>query len=103
MIRSEFRVASLDTQKLKMAIEELDKLSMKLSNPNTVLGALKKSILLDHQSLLAHFETEFRHIPRPTRDEFPVIVEADSLAAIRKELEDIIKYQSAPARIMKTE
>lgn len=55
MIRSEFRVTAVDTNKLKMAIEELERLSMKLTNPNTVLSAIKKSILLDHLSLISHF------------------------------------------------
>lgn len=98
LIRNEFRVTAVDTHKLKLAIEELDKLSMRLANPNTVLSALRKSILLDHQSLINHFEGEFRTMPGPTRDEFPVMVEPDSMAAIRKELEQIVRYQSAPAR-----
>jgi hypothetical protein len=56
-IRNDFRTTAVDMTKLRLAIEELDKLSMKLSNPNTVLGALKRAILLDHQSLLTHFES----------------------------------------------
>ena len=41
--------------KLKMAIEELEKILMKLGHTTTVLPALKKSLLLDHSSLLNYF------------------------------------------------
>jgi hypothetical protein len=44
-----------DTTKLKTAIEELEKILMKLGHATTVLPALKKSLLLDHPSLLSYF------------------------------------------------
>ena len=56
IIRSHYKVDPPDTTKLKMAIEELEKVLMKLGHSNTVLAALKKSLLLDHQSLASYFE-----------------------------------------------
>ena len=55
-IRSQYKIDPPDTTKLKMAIEELEKVLMKLGHCNTVIPALKKSLLLDHQSLLSYFE-----------------------------------------------
>ncbi len=48
MIRAQYRVDPPDTAKLKMAIEEMEKMLMKLGHASTVLPALKKSLLLDH-------------------------------------------------------
>ena len=55
-IRSQYKINPPDTAKLKMAIEELEKILMKLGHGSTVLPALKKSLLLDHQSLLNYFD-----------------------------------------------
>jgi hypothetical protein len=44
-----------DTAKLRLAIEEMEKLLMKLGHSGTVLPAIKKSVLLDHQSLMKFF------------------------------------------------
>jgi hypothetical protein len=45
-----------DTSKLKLAIEEMEKVIMKLANSSTVVGAVKKCLLLDHRSLVDHFD-----------------------------------------------
>jgi hypothetical protein len=44
-----------DTSKLKMAIEETEKVLLKLSHPSSVLPALKKCLLLDHKALIEYF------------------------------------------------
>ena len=55
LIRAQYRVDPPDTAKLKMAIDELEKVLMKLGHASTVLQALKKSLLLDHESLRNYF------------------------------------------------
>lgn len=57
VIRAQYRVDPPDTAKLKMAIEELEKILMKLGHASTVLPALKKSLLLDHESLRTFFNS----------------------------------------------
>lgn len=60
-IHSQYRIDQPDTSKLKLAIEEMEKVLLKLSNSSTVLPALKKCLLLDHKSLLDYF----RHMKMP--------------------------------------
>lgn len=57
IIRAQYRVDPPDTTKLKMAIDELEKVLMKLGHSSTVLPALKKSLLLDHESLRNYFNS----------------------------------------------
>lgn len=54
-IRSQYRNDAPDTAKLKMAIEEMEKLLMKLGHSSSVLPALKRGILLDHGSIVDYF------------------------------------------------
>jgi hypothetical protein len=51
-VRQHYRVDLPDTSKLKMAIEEMEKVLMKLAHSNSALPALKKTLLLDHKALL---------------------------------------------------
>lgn len=51
-VRQHYRVDLPDTSKLKMAIEEMEKVLMKLAHSNSALPALKKALLLDHKALL---------------------------------------------------
>lgn len=51
-IRSQYKIDQPDTTKLRMAIEEMEKVLMKLGHSTTVLPALKKGLLLDHNSLV---------------------------------------------------
>ena len=68
---------------------------MKLSSNNTVIPALKKSILLDHQALIGHFEQEFRNAPQQViRDEFFLNIDQDDITKIRRQLERLINYDS---------
>lgn len=55
VIRTQYRIDPPDLTKLKMAIDELEKVLMKLGHASTVLPALKKSLLLDHDSLKNYF------------------------------------------------
>ncbi len=60
-IRNQYKIDQPDTSKLKLAIEEMEKVMMKLSHSTTVLPALKKCLLLDHKALLEYF----RHMKNP--------------------------------------
>lgn len=55
VIRMQYRVDPPDLTKLKMAIDELEKLLMKLGHSSTVLPALKTSLTLDYESLKNFF------------------------------------------------
>ena len=66
---------------------------MKLSNSNTVMAALKKSILLDHQSLVSHFEQEYRNSPQKIiRDEFLLNVNQEDILKLKRNMERLINY-----------
>ena len=54
-IRTQYKIDPPDTTKLKQAIDQLEKILMKLGHASTVLPALKKSLLLDHESLRNYF------------------------------------------------
>jgi hypothetical protein len=51
-IRNHHRFDQPDTSKLKLAIEETEKVLMKLGHSTTVVAALKKALLLDHRALV---------------------------------------------------
>lgn len=54
-------------------------------------------MLLDHQSLINHFEGELRNMPfRTVKDEFMINIDTESIARIRKELESVLNYDSQP-------
>lgn len=55
IIRTQYKIDPPNTTKLRTAIEEIEKILMKLGHSSTALSALKKSLLLDHQSLLGYF------------------------------------------------
>lgn len=86
----------IDLSKLREAIDEIERLIMKLSNSNTVMPALKKSILLDHQSLIAHFEQEYRNSPmKAVRDEFFLNINQDDIMKLKRNIERLINYDNA--------
>jgi hypothetical protein len=55
-IKKQYRVDTPDTRKLEQAVEELKKILLKFDHRGTILEALKRSLQLDHQSLLKFFE-----------------------------------------------
>ena len=54
-VRQFYKVDMPDTSKLKVAIDELEKLLMKMAHPSSSLPALKKALLVDQRALLDFF------------------------------------------------
>lgn len=69
-VRQHYRFDQPDTSKLKMAIEEIEKVLMKLAHPNSVLPALKKALLLDQQALLDFFSHLRNQRPNVPSEQF---------------------------------
>lgn len=53
-----------------MAIEEMEKVLMKLAHSNSALPALKKALLLDHKALLQYFSHLKNNRPLVQNDTF---------------------------------
>lgn len=94
IIRSHYRVDPPDTTKLKMAIEELEKILMKLGHTTTVLPALKKSLLLDHESLLNYFGSIKLQDKKTSLTEI-YISDNHDVGRLRQILDEAVRFNTA--------
>lgn len=94
-VRQQYRVDQPDTSKLRMAIEELEKVLMKLAHTSSAVPALKKALLLDHRALLEYFA----HLRQPRgplpQDCFFLELPA-ALPSLRTALERAITLEQLP-------
>jgi hypothetical protein len=95
-IRSQYRIDQPDLSKLKLAVEEMEKVLLKLSNSSTVLPALKKCLLLDHKSLLDYFRHAKAPFPKNVTENF--FTEPSNVTAqVKTLLERAITFESFAA------
>jgi hypothetical protein len=98
-VRQLYRFDVPDTSKLRVAIEEIEKVLMKLAHPSSSLPALKKAMLLDQRALLDFFN-HLRN-PRPALPQEHFFSESNaSLEAVRNALERSINLEIAPEPAM---
>lgn len=76
-----------------MAIEEIEKVMMKLAHPSSVLPALKKALLLDQQALLDFFSHLRNQRPNVPTEQF-FTENTTSLQNFKNILEQSIRLES---------
>ena len=92
IIKQTYRVDPPDTTKLKMAIEELEKILMKLGHSSSCIPALKKSLLLDHQSLLNYFSDMKNIQDRGTKLPESFVFENEDFRKLRNTLDNYVVF-----------
>jgi glutathione S-transferase len=78
-----------------MAIEEMEKVLMKLAHSNSAVPALKKTLLLDSRALLDYFAHLRQPRPSLPNDSFFVEV-SGSLQALRNILDRSVAFELPP-------